>query len=398
MGKLAAVRAEAAGPLPTRSACLMARPAAVPGGGTALLSARRDVPACGAPTVRNLVAIGPGLAASAARPVRLRSNAARIGLVASVVLHGAAAVAVALHGLAALPVAVGGPGAPIEVTLLSAGSALPVEATEAPAVVNVPLAASEGQVVPRPDASVPGPQAAPALVEAMADVGPSEPMPAVSPHSPEVGSAPVLPGMHAFEADKALALLADVTPARPEGSLVPAVARGEPEALPRLDGPPGPPPAAIRPRPREAQQAEPVRPVAAAAPDPTPAPARDGAASQPPSQTESRTAAQAGVAAGGADGGAAGLERQWAARVQSRIARAQRYPAGEGAEGTARVALTLGRDGRLHDVSLAGSSGHPALDRAAVEAVRRAGRFPAAPAGLTGESFRFAVRVAFRKG
>jgi protein TonB len=61
------------------------------------------------------------------------------------------------------------------------------------------------------------------------------------------------------------------------------------------------------------------------------------------------------------------------------------------------VTLVVGRDGRLQGVSLAASSGSAALDRAAIEAVRRAGRFPPAPAGLDRAAYTFAVPMTFRR-
>ncbi|MDH3263308.1 MAG: TonB family protein, partial [Paracoccaceae bacterium] len=91
------------------------------------------------------------------------------------------------------------------------------------------------------------------------------------------------------------------------------------------------------------------------------------------------------------------LEAEWGAAILARIARQQRYPAGEHGSGTARVALTVGRDGRLQGVRLAASSGSAALDRAALEAVRRAGRFPAAPQALDKGAYVFAVPMTFRR-
>ena len=65
-----------------------------------------------------------------------------------------------------------------------------------------------------------------------------------------------------------------------------------------------------------------------------------------------------------------------------------------GASGTARVAVTLDRGGRVVSASLSGSSGDPELDRAAVAMVRRASPMPAPPPELGG-SVRLAVPVWF---
>jgi len=61
------------------------------------------------------------------------------------------------------------------------------------------------------------------------------------------------------------------------------------------------------------------------------------------------------------------------------------YPAESrrrGEEGTVRLSLRIGPDGRVQMAEVAQTSGHPALDRAAVEAVRRWRFRPATQAGL----------------
>jgi protein TonB len=90
------------------------------------------------------------------------------------------------------------------------------------------------------------------------------------------------------------------------------------------------------------------------------------------------------------------LAAQWGAQVRSKIERRKRYPGGAGgASGTVRVRLTVGRDGSLRGLALAGSSGHRALDQAALRAVRAARRFPAAPRGLTRPSYTFTLAMRF---
>lgn len=288
----------------------------------------------------------------------------------------------------------------MEVTLIAAGSAMPAEAAEAPEIAAMEQGVGETPDLPRPDTPAPSAQAAPLPEVSAADTVPLEILPARSPVAPEVGTAPAMPEAPAFAADNALRFPGDPVTAQsevPVTLVASAVMPGEPEVLPLRDEPASLPPASTRPRPRAPQMNTAPRSAAVAtrrndaSPERLTASPGSSAAGKASAQTTGHATAQAG-------GSAAGLEREWAARVQSRIARAQRYPAGERAEGTVRVALTLGRDGSLRDVGLAGSSGNPALDRAAVEAVRRAGRFPAAPPGLRGDSFRFAVRVAFRKG
>ncbi len=78
-------------------------------------------------------------------------------------------------------------------------------------------------------------------------------------------------------------------------------------------------------------------------------------------------------------------------KIRKRITRRFKVPAAarrDGVSGTATVRFTLTSNGNLTRVSIAGSSGSPAIDEAAVDAVRRAAPFPAFPAGApSSESF-----------
>ncbi|WP_283616112.1 energy transducer TonB family protein [Mycolicibacterium poriferae] len=80
-------------------------------------------------------------------------------------------------------------------------------------------------------------------------------------------------------------------------------------------------------------------------------------------------------------------------RLEGAIAR--RAPRGAG-RGTAVVRLTVAANGTLAGVTLARSSGNLAIDRLALQAVRSAGRFPAAPAGLGAGPFSFSVPIQSR--
>jgi protein TonB len=77
-------------------------------------------------------------------------------------------------------------------------------------------------------------------------------------------------------------------------------------------------------------------------------------------------------------------EASWRREVEAQVRRNAAYPAdGGGATGTARITVTIGRNGRLLSHRLAGSSGSPALDRAAMAIIERAQPFPPFPAGMT---------------
>lgn len=131
----------------------------------------------------------------------------------------------------------------------------------------------------------------------------------------------------------------------------------------------------------------------------------------PPVNTVEQAAQVASGTGGGATAGAAAqptdsvsqspasvtsAAQQWAAAIKGQIERAKRYPSNAGgASGSAVVVLTVGNDGRLVGVSVSASSGNRALDRAAVDAVRRAGQFPAAPTDLTNARYSFSLTISF---
>lgn len=87
------------------------------------------------------------------------------------------------------------------------------------------------------------------------------------------------------------------------------------------------------------------------------------------------------------------LMSQWGGQIQGAIAR--RAPRGAG-RGTAVVRLTVAANGALAGVALAQSSGNSNIDRLALQAVRSAGRFSPAPAGLGSGPFSFTVPIQSR--
>ncbi|MBY6201516.1 TonB family protein [Maritalea mobilis] len=154
---------------------------------------------------------------------------------------------------------------------------------------------------------------------------------------------------------------------------------------------PEPPDSPLAARSSPRPTARPERPEAAASPPRTPTPARvaggsgggatQGAATQP--------APQPSLSAGERQS----LIASWGAQIQRRIERSRPRVRGTG---QVVLRLTITRGGQLAGVGIARPSGDPAIDRAAVQAVQRAGRFPAAPDGLTDPSYGFSLPVTFR--
>ncbi|MGR3462924.1 MAG: TonB family protein [Roseovarius sp.] len=90
------------------------------------------------------------------------------------------------------------------------------------------------------------------------------------------------------------------------------------------------------------------------------------------------------------------LAAEWGATLRARIERRKRYPsAARGISGTVTVRIDVRRDGALRGVAVARSSGHAALDQAALRAVKAASRFPTAPGGLRQSSYTFTLKMRF---
>lgn len=133
-------------------------------------------------------------------------------------------------------------------------------------------------------------------------------------------------------------------------------------------------PSAPTQRPRPQQQ--PTQQATREAPRPPP-PAGNSGQSNADSAAARATAGQQSQGSGGAAEAAS-----WQRQVQRRLNNAKRYPrSAGGATGTALVRFTISAGGGLAGVSLVQSSGNPALDQAAVDAVTRAAPFPPPPSG-----------------
>lgn len=91
------------------------------------------------------------------------------------------------------------------------------------------------------------------------------------------------------------------------------------------------------------------------------------------------------------------LLAKWGGKIKSRVRRYQRYPSGASGSGRVKLRVTVARNGRLAAVAVRGSSGNRAFDKAALKAVRRAGRFPKAPNGLTKAQYSFTLTLTFNR-
>lgn len=201
-------------------------------------------------------------------------------------------------------------------------------------------------------------------------------------------------------------------PAVPQADVAPAPAPEAPPVLAAL-APPALPLVADAPLPEAAPLpppvlAEPTKPAPEARPKPRADKPKAVAkpAAKPPAQAGQKAAGSGGGAQAGQSGKAQAatlsraqvndLKAGWGAAIRARVERRKRHPAGA-ASGTVTVRLVVTAAGALAGVSVAKSSGNPALDAAAVAAVQGAGAFPPAPAGLPGGSHSFTLPMRFQR-
>ncbi|KEO56118.1 TonB family protein [Thioclava pacifica] len=203
-------------------------------------------------------------------------------------------------------------------------------------------------------------------------------------------------------------------PVPPEAQ--PESAEPQPQDQPRIAAPSAltAPPAPDAPLPAQADPATPEmpRPLAKPAPPETKRATPKALAPRKLQPSQPSQARPEQVAKGQGARGAAGdnqnapaatlsagqirsLMGSWGGQIRARIERHKTPPAGAGA-GRVTVAITVARDGRLLGVAVAKGSGNAALDQAALDAVRRAGRFPAAPRGLSKPQYSFTLPMVFR--
>ncbi|HWX13973.1 MAG TPA: TonB family protein [Methylocella sp.] len=112
-----------------------------------------------------------------------------------------------------------------------------------------------------------------------------------------------------------------------------------------------------------------------------------------PKHSEAARGQMSAALSRGTAGSAASIA-SWRTQINAHLLR-HKPTGGEGA-GVVTISFSLARSGALIGAHLTGSSGSSALDQRALEMVRRANPFPAAPPEVTGGAFPFTVPVRFR--
>jgi periplasmic protein TonB len=88
----------------------------------------------------------------------------------------------------------------------------------------------------------------------------------------------------------------------------------------------------------------------------------------------------------------------WYRKIAKQVEQHKGYPASARARhetGTAELAFTLDRSGKVVTSRIVRTSGSAALDQETMDTVRRAQPFPSPPANIAGETFEFTVPIRF---
>lgn len=257
-----------------------------------------------------------------------------------------------------------------------------------------------------PDVAQPAALAPPSLVHL--PIPPTPPEPAPRPATPDALRQQTLPEPMPTvpNAETRLSTLPDIRVANltsPEFQNAPHTALPPPEIVRRAGQPELAPPPISDTTPRLVPDA--ISPLAitqsdrpVARPERPQAPAPSTAAQGRQTAGEPRGDVARGNLRQASDTAISASQRQrlvagWGAQIHARIER--RRPSVDG-QGAVTLRLNIGRDGHLQSLSLIASSGNPEIDEAGIRAVRSAGRFPAAPDGLTEQSYRFDLPIRFR--
>ncbi|TDE38291.1 energy transducer TonB family protein [Antarcticimicrobium sediminis] len=252
--------------------------------------------------------------------------------------------------------------------------------------------------------------AEPDLAQATPEPIPTRPVPTqperpTAPSAPDAAQLPLPRPIPTPPMADALALPAPqpdpATMDRPEIAAPSPVLSSRQRSAPTPEAPPAP----VTPRAPDLAEARQL-------PPPPPAPPKPREIAPPKPAQQASAAVQSQQAAGRGGGAQAGngnrsdraalspgqrnsLIAAWGAQITNRIERTKRAPRGLRKGGRVVLRLQVSRAGQLQSVSVRQSSGNAELDAAAIRAVRRAKRFPAAPEGLNKPFYSFSLPVRF---
>ena len=325
----------------------------------------------------------------------------------------------------------------VSIQAASASTAAMVEDWERPPEVATETALAQptdlDATQPRPptlsDVAQPERVQPPELTTSPSEVAPPDAVAQTAPTipKPDVAAAPELPDATALELPsapqtKTLAALPTPSAPRVEAPSRPDLAPPPTPQSPQIDTSSAPIPLldnsgnvqrSLRPQQkpqseqaRAAAQAAEAKSQAARAPAPAPTPRATQPAPSSRASNQQRASGSGNTQNAGNNQRAqvatlsssqrASLMRQWGAKVRARVERNQRYPSrARGASGRVVVRISVSGSGGLAGVSVVRSSGNSLIDKAAVDAVRRARSFARAPEGLGNGPHVFDIPMSF---
>ena len=196
-------------------------------------------------------------------------------------------------------------------------------------------------------------------------------------------------------------------PVRPAVPSAESVATPERAAAPE----PAPVPAStarletnLKPEPKPARRVEPapapkIEPKRSPRQDPKP---RAKPSPRPQPRPETKAGAAAGSASGPLAGNAPAVDEDLVARYRLQLIgaarRYKRYPRAamdNQWEGAAEVAMVIGANGRILEMTISSSSGHEVLDQQAIDMSRKAKPLVPIPAALRGREFRVTLKAIY---
>jgi len=245
--------------------------------------------------------------------------------------------------------------APAQAALkLPSGAAEPLQTAPEPAPRHT--AAASPPAPTEPDLALILPSTTPPPTVSIRDFGPG-----ASPPAPEPNLEPILPAVKA----------PPMVTGRDFAMTAPAALAQSPTVEERIQAPPPPQPV---------QQAAPKRAVQQHVAEKSDGKSRDAPA--PLDRTATNYSAQQ-------------AQRDYLWQIITKLSQARFYPRSREAseQGVVVARMTVARDGRLIDVSLAKSSGFPNLDRGVLETIRKASPFAPLPTEAAADSATFIVPI-----
>lgn len=245
------------------------------------------------------------------------------------------------------------------------------------AALHIGLAVAYLLLKPAPEGQAEAPVIDVAFVPATSAPAPAAPEPLPAEPTPPVEQSDLAPPPEPAPPPVALQI---PEPVQPDQVTVTPPKPAEPPAQPKPEQIPER--SAHKPTPREKAEKEKAEREKA---EKTEREKRKLAQRKPAAAPGSRPAKLAMAPNAGVDSeGARAARASWESELAAHIRRFATYAAnGSAASGTVRVGVTIDRNGRLVSRRLAGSSGSPTLDNAAMAVVARAQPFPRFPPGMS---------------